>query len=288
MKEKGNEPISGQIDEPMSKIGNRLFLFMGIVVMLIALWHICDGLKDYYQADRLYEKAKQEYVLEKDSNVIWENNLPITDSEKNEEMAAEEWQNRITVNIEKLQEENPDIVGWIYFEQEEISYPVLFSGDNQTYLRKAYTGESVTAGSIFMDGSNSFDFSDSHILIYGHNMRDLSMFGRLKYYKTQDGYYDTHQYFQIITKDNYYRYRIFAYKDVTATDGIYRVIQKNQKELADFAKSHIQKGSYLLTEEEIQNEDQVITLSTCTKEDERFVVSGVLVDVASRSTNDNP
>ena len=72
---------------------------------------------------------------------------------------------------------NPDVVGWIYFENDDLSYPVLYSGDNDKYLRTTIDGSDATAGAIFIEGGNSPDFQDQNTIVYGHNMRNLSMFG---------------------------------------------------------------------------------------------------------------
>ena len=127
------------------------------------------------------------------------------------------WYHDIDVDFAGLKEQNEDIVGWIYFEDEEsISYPLLYSGDDY------YLKEEETAGSIYIDGNNSPDLDDAHTLIYGHNMRNLSMFGKLKFYKTEEDYFENHRHFQLITETGVYRYEIFAYKDVsTLTGGIY-------------------------------------------------------------------
>ena len=132
------------------------------------------------------------------------------------------WYHDIDVDFAGLKEQNEDIVGWIYFEDEEsISYPLLYSGDDY-YLRRNYLKEEETAGSIYIDGNNSPDLDDAHTLIYGHNMRNLSMFGKLKFYKTEEDYFENHRHFQLITETGVYRYEIFAYKDVsTLTGGIY-------------------------------------------------------------------
>ena len=132
------------------------------------------------------------------------------------------WYHDIDVDFAGLKEQNKDIVGWIYFEDEEsISYPLLYSGDDY-YLRRNYLKEEETAGSIYIDGNNNPDLSNAHTLIYGHNMRNLSMFGKLKFYKTEEDYFENHRYFQLITETGAYRYKVFAYKDVTTlTGGIY-------------------------------------------------------------------
>ncbi|MBO6215720.1 MAG: hypothetical protein J6N76_09385 [Lachnospiraceae bacterium] len=62
--------------------------------------------------------------------------------------------------------------------EESISYPLLYSGDDY-YLRSNYLKEEEIAGSIYIDGNNSPDLDDAYTLIYGHNMRNLSRFGKL-------------------------------------------------------------------------------------------------------------
>ena len=76
--------------------------------------------------------------------------------------AQSPWYDDIDIDFAGLRSENPDVVGWIYFENEDISYPVMYSGDNSYYLRKTFKREHATAGSIFLEGSNKTDFSDCH------------------------------------------------------------------------------------------------------------------------------
>ena len=61
--------------------------------------------------------------------------------------------------------------------RDSISYPVLYSGDDETYLRSDIYGNYHIAGCIFLEGMNQPDFSDYHSIIYGHNMRNTTMFG---------------------------------------------------------------------------------------------------------------
>lgn len=262
----------------------KILKYIGYLIIFIAAFNIFLEGKDYYQSQKLYHRTNHQFVTNKT-----ETKTSVTNgNEQKQDTRAD----GIDVDFEKLQQENSDIVGWIYFENEDISYPILYSGDNEEYLRKAYTGEIISAGSIFLDGNNQPDFQDKHILIYGHNMRDLSMFGKLKFYKTKEDYYEAHQYFQIITKEDTARYRVFAYKDVKSVDGIYKIIDKTGEGLEDFITNNCLKHSYLSEEiweeskqdlmknnpEDYKNELQVVTLSTCTREDNRFVVCGVKVD----------
>ena len=190
------------------------------------------------------------------------------------------WYHDIDVDFAGLKVQNEDIVGWIYFEDEEsISYPLLYSGDDY-YLRRNYLKEEETAGSIYIDGNNSPDLDDAHTLIYGHNMRNLSMFGNLKFYKTEEDYFENHRYFQLITESGAYRYEIFAYKDVsTLTGGIYTTWNYVDDDFKDFVENTICQGSYVDADIDIEDETHIVTLSTCSYDsDVRFTVSAVRVD----------
>ena len=190
------------------------------------------------------------------------------------------WYHDIDVDLAGLKEQNEDIVGWIYFEDEEsISYPLLYSGDDY-YLRRNYLKEEETAGSIYIDGNNSPDLDDAHTLIYGHNMRNLSMFGNLKFYKTEEDYFENHRYFQLITENGAYRYEIFAYKDVgTLTGGIYTTWKYVDDDFKKFVEDSICQGSYVDADIDIDDETHIVTLSTCSYDsDVRFTVSAVRID----------
>ena len=190
------------------------------------------------------------------------------------------WYHDIDVDFAGLKEQNEDIVGWIYFEDEEsISYPLLYSGDDY-YLRRNYLKEEETAGSIYIDGNNSPDLDDAHTLIYGHNMRNLSMFGKLKFYKTEEDYFENHRYFQLITENGAYRYEIFAYKDVgTLTGGIYTTWKYVDEDFKDFVENTICQGSYVDADIDVDDETHIVTLSTCSYDsDVRFTVSAVRID----------
>lgn len=249
---------------------------------------------DYNKGTKLQEKTIGEFVNKNTGAGIsddaakketYNNDFGET-TELVEEDDPNGWYHQIEVDIEGLQSVNRDVVGWIYFENEDsINYPILYSGDNEEYLRKAYTGEEMVAGSIFIEGVNNPDLSDAHTLIYGHNMRNLSMFGKLRLYKKEPDYYKSHRYFQIITKDKVYRYQIFAYGDNSLMTGdVYRVYNYPLEDFYKFVEDTICKRSLVECDIDVRNYDHVVTLSTCSTagNDYRFLVSAVLVDEHSR------
>ena len=193
------------------------------------------------------------------------------------------WYGKINVDFEGLKAVNSDIVGWICFEAANISYPILYSGDNETYLRTSFDKKARTAGSIFLEGENNKYFTDKHSIIYGHNMNDKTMFGQLHLYKKDSEYYDNHQYFQLIYPDEASgkvvkeRYHVFSCKEVDADDSIYYIFDENYDNLSEFAANVIKSGNLLTQTDDIKilNSDKIITLSTCSGKTGRLVVSAV-------------
>ena len=227
----------------------------------------------YGKGEKLYTQTQKEFTQEtlKKDKVEESSTTPV---------ASEQWYKKLYVDMENLQNVNSEIVAWLYFENEDISYPILHTTDNQKYLRTSYLGEELYSGSIFMETKNKVDFSDKHIILYGHNMKDLSMFGRLRFYREDSEYYKDHKYFQIITPNRYYRYQIISYNEVPATDKLYTVLRKNSEKVEAFVKDNILVGSNVF--DTSSPYDNYVTLSTCTVGENRFVVNAVCIDTFTR------
>lgn len=236
----------------------KIMMLMGAAMVLIAGWNIYRISKDYSDSNALYSKLSDTYVA--------------TEKEKKEG----KWYDVAQVNLQELKKQNGDVTGWLYFENEDISYPIMYSGDDTTYLHTALDGSYASAGSIFMEENNHPDFQDSHTIIYGHNMRNLSMFGKLRYYKQKE-YYDNHTYFQIFTDKGIYRYQIFAYADVPADSFVYQVPYGTDDSFTSFIQQ-LKKQSYYDTGVDVTQKDKVVTLSTCSTTGKRFIVNAVRVD----------
>lgn len=160
----------------------------------------------------------------------------------------------IQVDFGGLQVLNPDIIGWLYVDYTDISYPLLYSGDDEAYLRHGYDGSFLNAGSIFLRGRNAPDLSDGLSVIYGHNAQNGSMFGGLSAFG-DEGYRTTHNSFRIILPDVCYRYEIDWCGVISSTDSLYA------------------------TTNDGSNNRRVI-LSTCYGEEQRFIVSGILTEIS--------
>ena len=185
----------------------------------------------------------------------------------------------IYVDFETLQNQNPDIVGWIYCPDTNINYPIVQGETNQEYLYRSHTGEKNANGSIFMDFRNLPDFSDFNNIIYGHNMGVGEMFGTLKQYADQK-FYEEHPVMWLITPDKAYRLDLIAGM-VTPSDSETYELYSYMEDLHERLEYVIPRSSFDCGEVDISQVQQILTLSTCSYEyaTARYVVIGSMVEV---------
>ena len=171
-------------ENPKKKKGGKLTLVIIVIalaVMAFALFKITQIYKDYQESEQTFEKLEETYVVNPDGSSVTE----------------DDWNDDTRIQFDALKKENPDIMAWLRFDNFDdvhISYPVLYSGDDSKYLRSDIYGNYHIAGCIFLEGLNNPDFSDYHSIIYGHNMRNTTMFGDLKRYKNDEGFYEKNQF----------------------------------------------------------------------------------------------
>ena len=240
-----------------SKVNPKAVLLTGLVIVFGSLGGFLYIFMGYQKSNDLYDTVSVSYTQVEDVPTSWEDMMD--------------------VDFNALQQINPDVIGWIYIEGTDVSYPIMYSGDDEGYLRTTIDKQYATAGSIFLEGYNQPDFSDSHNIIYGHNMRNLSMFGTLKFYKTEDNYLDDHRYFQIITPEAKMRYEVFSYFDTEPASWVYAVPYSDSEEFNDYI-SELVNHSYekINLDEKLTSKDQIVTLSTCSANEMRFTIHGAL------------
>lgn len=178
----------------------------------------------------------------------------------------------IDIDFEGLQATNTDIVGWLYFPALEISYPILHGEDNEYYLHHLADRTYNFSGSIFMEAQNATDFSDCNTIIYGHNMKNGSMFGKLKQIRTME-MTEKERKVWIITPEEAHLYRIFSANEVKSAGDVYTLFSGPGEAFSQWLADRA--SSSLIDPGEISfgDDERVITLSTCTGNDEtRFVV----------------
>lgn len=230
------------------------------IVLIVAIGVFCYSGYRLYQIFHGYHEGEVEYESLIDAAVIKNVN-----------------DDSFRVDFDTLRDINPDVVGWIRFiEPSIINYPVVQGEDNGEYLYKTFKGYDNTVGSIFVNAYNQPDFEDQNTIIYGHYMYNGTMFNDLDKYKEQD-FWQRYPFFYIYTPDGKeLRYDIYSAGIVKDTSGSYNYQFLNETEFAEFIALTKSISNYD-TGIEVGADAQIITLSTCTKDnnDDRFVIHAV-------------
>lgn len=242
-----------------SNIVSNIILMIAIVVFAVSAYKLYGIFSEYNKGDKEYQKI-QDLVI---------------NTEKKDDTKEETF----SVDFEKLLEMNSDVVGWIRFDEpSEINYPVVQGRDNEEYLKRTFEANTNKLGTLFVDVNNPGDFSGRNTFIYGHNMKNGSMFAQLLKYK-DDSFYKEHPYFYIYTPDGKVRtYEIFSAGVVKDTSDSYIMDYADDAAFQTYI-DYIKQQSAYPTSAEVTTASKIVSLSTCTnvRDDERFLVHGVMI-----------
>ena len=240
---------------------------------MLGAFQIYRQLKEYGEGESSYTEIEQ---------YVWVDEAPEDsgDEEQNGSQSGEREPNLRwpAVDFAALSEINPDIVAWIYIEGTEINYPVVQGSDNQYYLKHLFNGKWNSSGCIFLDSRNTSDFSDRHSIIYGHHMKNGTMFSGLTEYKKQE-FYDAHPIVLLLTPEKNIRIEIFAGYVASVSDKAWEIALGSDKEFGDWLEA-AEERSYFESEVTFAVTDRIVTLSTCSYEfdNARFVLVGRITE----------
>lgn len=232
---------------------------------------------------KIYNYNKEENELEKLRDDLIEGAIIKNVPENQISEGMEGTKLPIEIDFSVLKSKNKDIVAWLYSEGTPINYPIAQSNDNDYYLRRLLNGKYNQAGTIFMDYRNNSNFNDFNTIIYGHNMKNDTMFGSLINYEKQD-YFNEHKNMYLFTEHKNFKIELFAGYITSSESDIYNFPKSSDtnEKLIKMAKGK----STFKSDVEVNSYDKIITLSTCSYdyEDARYVLFGVLRDVNSVET----
>ena len=169
------------------------------------------------------------------------------------------------IDINKLYEENKDIVGWLKIDNTTINYPIMQNiNDPNYYLHRDFYKNYSSYGTPYM--AKQCNLNSDNIVIYGHHMKNNKMFGELEKYKSKD-FYNNHKIITFTTLEKEYSYEIFAvFKTTVYTKNTFRYYEninfENKKMYNDFINICKDKSLYQ-TGIKIKDKEKLITLSTC-------------------------
>ena len=229
------------------------------IYLILFLILICSGFNLYFwykekkNNDETTEQLKNNVKLEKIKK----------DNSNNE---------KYIVDFKKLKSENSDVVAYIKVNNTNIEYPIVKTSNNNFYLNHSFDKSKNSRGWIFADYKNKFDNTDKNIVIYGHNMRDESMFGSLKNILNEEWYNNTeNKNITFLTEKGNYIYKVFSIYKIESEDYYIKTNFKNDEDYEKFLNT-IKNRSIKNFDINLNINDKIITLSTCANNNKYRIV----------------
>ena len=209
----------------------------------------------------------------------------VTDASQDSETVTEsaEPEEEIPIDFEELWETKPDVYAWIVIPGTDINYPILQHPiDDSYYLNHNIDGSTGRPACIYTESLNSKDFTDNNTVIYGHNMRNGTMFAQLHKFEDKD-FFDEHREIIIYLPDKVLHYKIFAVHNYDDRHLLYSFDFSDKAVYKDYLESIFSiddMNANIDTEMTVTENDKIITLATCVykKPSLRFHVQAVLVE----------
>lgn len=261
---------------------------IAVSVILAAVMIVCiAAIAVYYikekRAGDIYEEMQQQNEQITNTAAVETEKETIEETET----AVLDYEGMPEVDFESLWETNTDICAWITVPGTQVNYPVVQNAaatdpHDSYYLMRTVEKASGLPGAIYIEPCNEADFTDENTVIYGHNMKNGSMFGSLHDFK-DDTFFQEHEYAYVVTPQKNLVYRIFAmvvYDDRHIMGSYDFSNTVSYQAFLDSLASNRNMGDLFREDTEVTTENKIITMSTCIKgqDDKRLLVEAVLID----------
>lgn len=190
-----------------------------------------------------------------------------------------------TVDFEGLREKNPDVVAWIQIPAlEGLNYPVVIGEDNAYYVNRNWENQESEEGAIFLDFRNSSDFSQPHNILYGHCMKDGTMFQPLGQWEKESFLRGSDRTVLLYLPEEVRVYEIIGSERVNALDSrVYKTDYAAGDTWAD-AIGETLRHLWYDSDVEYDGNSKILTLSTCMGGDQRLTVHAICVERVPNGT----
>lgn len=250
----------------------RVLMGACMAVFVFAVVRLAMIFTEYGKAEKTYEDIESDYVTYEE--VTAEEAEPGEETGENGEEPEDSKEEtskkgyvfkKANVDFKALQKKNKDVIGWIQFENFSLSYPVAHDSGDSYYLTHTIDKKSNKSGSIYVPASNKGDFNDTNTIIFGHNMKNGTMFGLLGRYK-EKAFFELNQYFYIYTPSTEKKYQIFSVYVGDQNGVSYTIYGAKNDDYAKFLET-LKKKSMYETGVSVSRENNIVTLSTCVSDD---------------------
>lgn len=280
-------------DKPKSKRKKKQSFIHYLIPTVLFISMIVFGglfLRDFLE----YRAAEDEYASLQDHIVISEE--PKKEAPKKEKAGEEEFDDEpeeepvdllhphFQIDYGALSGVNADFTAVLHVPALSITYPVVKSKDNEEYLHRTFEGKANFAGSIFLDANAKGSYDHKNTFIFGHNMKNGTMFGKLKYFLRDDQLANSNPYVFLCRPEGITRYRIFSYYLTTVESPIYNDFEgdKGYDQYLSLIQRLSSYRNYPKDSIDFSQRPDIITLSTCSGPsggNQRFIVQAALEEV---------
>ena len=280
-------------DKPKSKRKKKQSFIHYLIPTVLFISMIVFGglfLRDFLE----YRAAEDEYASLQDHIVISEE--PKKEAPKKEKVSEEEFDDEpeeepvdllhphFQIDYGALSGVNADFTAVLHVPALSITYPVVKSKDNEEYLHRTFEGKANFAGSIFLDANAKGSYDHKNTFIFGHNMKNGTMFGKLKYFLRDDQLANSNPYVFLCRPEGITRYRIFSYYLTTVESPIYNDFEgdKGYDQYLSLVQRLSSYRNYPKDSIDFSQRPDIITLSTCSGPsggNQRFIVQAALEEV---------
>ena len=245
------------------------------VILVLACLLCIGGMVLYLMQDNAEEViVEEQQEALKEEYVVKETDVEVAETELAE----------LPIDFEGLWEINPEIYAWIRIPDTNIDYPILqHEGEDQGYyLTRDIYGENSQAGSIYTEHYNRRDFTDPNTLLYGHNMKNGSMFHNVRYFAERE-YFDEHEDLYIYVPGKILKYQIITCYEYDDRHILGSFDFSDEEVFAEYLEEIMNPRSmYTMVREgvELTTENRIVTLSTCVanKPNNRRLLQAVFVE----------
>ena len=256
----------------MNKKFKKIIVFIDCCALILSLTFFVVKFYGYYSNRKTYKNVEKLYIMKPDAK---EKQIS---SQASKKVLPKDEVLKVSDTFEKLLQTNGDTVGWIKIQNTHVNYPVVKYTDNDFYLHNDFEKKSSSAGCIFMDYRNYIHPLDKNIILYGHHMKDESMFRDLVLYKNKDFFYNNDK----INFSTIYQEGIWQVFSVYVTDTNFDYLITNFSRDEDYINyiNTLKAKSIFKKDISINKEDCILTLSTCSYEFEnaRTVIHAKYID----------
>lgn len=256
----------------------KIYLLIWAIVGIMFIFTQISLYTEKIEMTELHESSVAEsYDISRITPLIKEKEEDDKEDEIEEEINNKEnviaYTPHLQINHERLKKENSDYIGWIYIPDTKISYPIVKGPNNDYYLHRTFERKSAYAGSIFIDSFSENGLDQKNVILYGHNMKNGTMFGTLKQYRDKE-FFLNHPYIEVYTEEKFYLYEIFAAREVSSDINTLNY-QLDNFEIDEYISNA--KNTSIHFKENLTS-SQIITLSTCMNNDAlRFIINGIRI-----------